>query len=489
MTTIPEESPRAHPHRRIDPGWHAVIRFAATLAAWVIGLFGLMRLGWVQQNLLLPFAGLQQRLGSDLTGAPMGAVVVDMSCTGADVIALCLGVILAFPAPWRTRIQGGLVGLLLIAVMNTLRIASLSFVATNGALMNLLHIYVWPTILIIAVSAYVFVWINRHGAPAGVTTSVGAAAAAGLPLRFLLLAGLFVAAYFALAPSIFQSPLLYTVGGWAATSASAIILPLGGMATVSGNVLTTTHGSFIVTQECLATPLIRCMRSPPCRHPGRRSAPGAPWPALAAPLVFFGLGMARLLVLALPAAVVPSHLTAIHAFSQIMMAVVLVVAASLWLRAQSDSDTGRRHAPLLAIGVGALAVIGAGWVWDALIDATIAALQAPIQHAGHAYVDAQGAFAILPVFQLGLFVALWVTVSTPRVWRRLFCGLLVLALTQVVVSVGLGELFRHIGVDLHVSLIRAWALSGPVALVWLLERPQPESPRRWPRLRVLTQAP
>ena len=62
-----------------------------------------MRLGWVQQNLLLPFAGLQQRLGSDLTGAPMGAVVVDMSCTGADVIALCLGVILAFPAPWRTR--------------------------------------------------------------------------------------------------------------------------------------------------------------------------------------------------------------------------------------------------------------------------------------------------------------------------------------------------------------------------------------------------
>ena len=107
-------------------------------------------------------------------------------------------------------------------------------------------------------------------------------------------------------------------------------------------------------------------------------------------------------------------------------------------------------------------------------------------NAGHAYVDAQGAFAILPVFQLGLFVALWVTVSTPRVWRRLFCGLLVLALTQVVVSVGLGELFRHIGVDLHVSLIRAWALSGPVALVWLLERPQPESPRRWPRLRVLT---
>ena len=160
--------------------------------------------------------------------------------------------------------------MLLIAVMNTLRIASLSFVATNGALMNLLHIYVWPTILIIAVSAYVFVWINRHGAPAGVTTSVGAAAAAGLPLRFLLLAGLFVAAYFALAPSIFQSPLLYTVGGWAATSASAIILSLGGMATVSGNVLTTTHGSFIVTQECLATPLIRCMRPPPCRHPGRR---------------------------------------------------------------------------------------------------------------------------------------------------------------------------------------------------------------------------
>ena len=64
------------------PPSSSTIRFIVTVAVWVVGLFGLMRAGWVQQNLLLPFAGMQQRLASDLMGAPPNAVVVDLSCTG-----------------------------------------------------------------------------------------------------------------------------------------------------------------------------------------------------------------------------------------------------------------------------------------------------------------------------------------------------------------------------------------------------------------------
>ena len=46
MTTDP-------PTRPPDPS-SGVLRFALTAGAWCIGLFGVMRLGWVERQLLVP---------------------------------------------------------------------------------------------------------------------------------------------------------------------------------------------------------------------------------------------------------------------------------------------------------------------------------------------------------------------------------------------------------------------------------------------------
>ena len=140
-----------HTPRRASAHAPPILRFTLAVAAWVIGAFAVMRLDWVQTSLLLPFARLQQQVASDLLGAPRDAVVVDLSCTGADAIALSLGVIFAFPASWRARARGGLICLLLIMALNTVRIGTLSFVADNPSLMNVLHVFVWPAILIVAV--------------------------------------------------------------------------------------------------------------------------------------------------------------------------------------------------------------------------------------------------------------------------------------------------------------------------------------------------
>ena len=48
------------------------LRFALTIGAWFVGLFGLMRLGWVEHTLLTPFAQLQQRVAEQLTGGDVG---------------------------------------------------------------------------------------------------------------------------------------------------------------------------------------------------------------------------------------------------------------------------------------------------------------------------------------------------------------------------------------------------------------------------------
>ena len=45
------------------------LRFLLTLGAWFVGLFGLMRLDWVENVLLTPFAQIQQQVADQLTGA------------------------------------------------------------------------------------------------------------------------------------------------------------------------------------------------------------------------------------------------------------------------------------------------------------------------------------------------------------------------------------------------------------------------------------
>ena len=79
---------------------------------------------------------------------------------------------------------------------------------------------------------------------------------------------------------------------------------------------------------------------------------------------------------------------------------------------------------------------------------------------------------ILPAFQVGLFIALWIAVAGGgRSWRRALLGLGGVVLAQGALGVPVGELAHHYGFDPHVGLIRGWALVLPAAAVWWLGRP------------------
>ena len=313
MTTDPQTRPPD------PPPSSGVLRFALTAGAWCIGLFGLMRLGWVERQILLPFAQLQERVADQLTGVQTDAVYVDASCSGGDAMALCLGAVLAFPATWSARLRGAGVGLLVIAAFNIVRIGNLSLLGDNLPLLDLLHVYIWPAILIVVAVAYVYAWMRRQMGPAasGAGPDPGVAWQ-GPARRFLLLTVVGTVAYFAAAGWVYESALLHTLGVWVAMTGAGILATLGVSATASGNIVTTTHGAFIVTQECIATPLI------PVYVAGALAVPFARWQRVAAlgaaPAIFFLLGVARLLVLALPTTLIASHTVAIHAFSQVLVA-------------------------------------------------------------------------------------------------------------------------------------------------------------------------
>lgn len=462
------DNPSASPARAGSSG---ALRFALTVGAWFVGLFGLMRLGWVERNLLTPFAQVQQGVADQLTGAPSGLVYADASCSGGDPMALCMGAIFAFPAAWSARLRGAAIGLLAITALNIVRLGSLSLVASDRALLDLLHIYIWPAILILTASVYVYWWMNRQGTDSsdspGGFSAVGMSGAAR---RFLLLTVLFVVAYFALTPLVYESPVVNVLAGWVAVVGGGLLTAAGTTVSVSGALLRTSHGSFLVTQECIFTPLIPVylagVLSVPLSRPRRALA------LLAMPLIFFAVGVARLLVLAVPRAVIPAHDVAIHAFSQTLVAIILVVAAAIWAGTPAGARrTGGAGRGGLAIVAGFLLAAGAGLFWSDLLTGTTGWLQALAGHSGHVYNDAQGALAILPAFQLGLFAALWLALGAARAWRRALAGIGLLALLQAVLLLPLGELAVHFGLDPHVGLIRTWAIAAPLGMVWLLWRP------------------
>ena len=465
------------------PQGNGMLRFTLVIGAWFVGLFGLMRLPWVERVLLTPFAEVQQRVADQLTGAPSTLVYADASCSGGDPLALCAGAIFAFPATWGARLRGAAVGFTIITALNVVRLGHLSLIAENRSLLDLLHVYVWPGILILVAAGFVYAWMGRQGfdlaggadAGTGRGPDAGGGAAAGglvlgaVPRRFLLLAALLVAAYFATAPLFYESAFVDVVAGWIAVTGGGILAAAGTTATVSGPIIRTAHGAFIVTQECIFTPLIPLYLAAALAVPmgwGRRTAMLA-----ATPAVFFALGVSRLLVLAVPAAVIGSYAVAIHAFSQTLVAVLLVAVAAF-----HTVGGGRRAAARAAVAValGAVAAFASAPVLGALAGGAVGGLQSLAGHAGHVFSDDQGAWAILPAFQVGLFAALWIAVAGGgRSWRRALAGLGGVVLVQAAFGVPVDELAHHYGFDPHVGLLRGWALALPSAAVWWLTRPAP----------------
>ena len=200
----------------------------------------------------------------------------------------------------------------------------------------------------------------------------------------------------------------------------------------------------------------------------------APLRGLAAtPLLFFAVGVSRLLVLAVPATVIGSYSTAIHAFSQTLVALILVAVAAVYAAKPGAGTRAAATRALLATGVGIVVAVAGAPIWGLLFGGAAGGLQSLAGHAGHVFADSQGAWGLVSAFQLGLFAALWAATAGRTGWRYAALGLGALAVTQAVLAIPVGELAHHYGFDPHVGLIRGWALALPTAAVWCLIRPAP----------------
>jgi exosortase/archaeosortase family protein len=439
----------------ISPTWSRDARnFALRSVAWSLGLFGLLRWPWIQAHALLPVTQAQGGVAARLFGPSSLPVEVTLACSGADAIALCLAAVFAYPASWRMRVTGGVVGFALILSINIVRIGTLGRVAASPTWFDALHVYVWPAVLMLAIAGYVFGWMRVAD-----RSALTMASADNRPLlstsrttrRFILLSATLLLVFTAASPLYLDSARVLVVASVIAHAAAAALRVIGVQASAAANVVQTPSGGLLVTQECISTPLIPIYVAAVLTYAGtwRRIALGL----FATTPLFVGLGIARLLVVALPPAVFASPLFLIHAFYQLVLAAVMVFIAAVWRHGPGGRATGPAVLGIIAGAAG-------GWLFARLPVSLWAS------GTGRPLDDPQGALVFLPAFQVGLYIAIWMAAFLVSGWRRFLAGFAFLGLLQIALFVGLQGLAVYSDLAPHVREVRGWAVIGPLLVIF-----------------------
>lgn len=138
---------------------------AASIFAWAVQLPGQLRLA--QEFLAGSATRLAQALGSaSLVNGDqihVGGLTLDINyeCTGLYVLMILFTFLIAYPATWRSRITGALIGLATLTVINIIRISVLVGIAeVRPDLFAYFHEYVWQGVFLILVIAYAMTWVE-----------------------------------------------------------------------------------------------------------------------------------------------------------------------------------------------------------------------------------------------------------------------------------------------------------------------------------------
>lgn len=94
--------------------------------------------------------------------SPRAALEIVRGCDGSGVLFIMMAAVLAFPAGWRARAAGIVLGLCLVYGLNLLRLGSLYFVAAYHKPWFLaVHTYFIPSLMILLVALFYLRWLDH----------------------------------------------------------------------------------------------------------------------------------------------------------------------------------------------------------------------------------------------------------------------------------------------------------------------------------------
>jgi exosortase H (IPTLxxWG-CTERM-specific) len=111
---------------------------------------------------ILGLIGLENTRFGTLVQFRAGGMEVISECSGVYVAILFAAGVLAFPAAWRAKLKGVVLGVLVIFAINVLRLVTLgAIIARKREWLPLFHEYLWQVLFILVVAGLYLLWIER----------------------------------------------------------------------------------------------------------------------------------------------------------------------------------------------------------------------------------------------------------------------------------------------------------------------------------------
>jgi exosortase H (IPTLxxWG-CTERM-specific) len=135
----------------------------------------------VNDRVIVPFtAGVARAAGAVLNVLGEGATVagteirsanfavnIENGCNGVETALLYGSAVLAFPAPWKRRLAGLLIGLAVIQAINLVRVVSLFWIGVHQpTLFSASHTVLWQSVVVLCGVILFLLWASRVERPA-----------------------------------------------------------------------------------------------------------------------------------------------------------------------------------------------------------------------------------------------------------------------------------------------------------------------------------
>jgi exosortase H (IPTLxxWG-CTERM-specific) len=178
-----------------------VLKFFLVFVGLQALLFGAELTPWAQEYFVVPWTNMLAATSAWLvTVADPGvvatgkilrstandfAVSIEAGCNGVEATIVLVAAVLAFPAPWKSRLIGLAAGIIAVQGLNIVRVISLFYLGQwNLQVFEWAHLYVWQALIMLDVLIVWLIWVRTlprasgqgsgSGPPGGAAATVSA---------------------------------------------------------------------------------------------------------------------------------------------------------------------------------------------------------------------------------------------------------------------------------------------------------------------------
>jgi len=111
---------------------------------------------------VLTLSGIPTQVAGTVVTTPLFSVAIQNNCNAIYETALFIAAVLSYPATWRERAWGALLGFVALYLLNLIRVLSLIYVGSHfRQYFDVSHVYIWQSLFIIfALSLWIF-WAGK----------------------------------------------------------------------------------------------------------------------------------------------------------------------------------------------------------------------------------------------------------------------------------------------------------------------------------------